>query len=186
MPDILYLLLPIGGAFMLLFLVCFCGRKVKEVFQYPKDLLDLSHNLNHRPRRKSSDESDDEFLPRYTIRTTHKKSKFSKLLYFFNRKKKNRCEDKHLAAVEMEQLCQVLSRDEGIRQSFDASQGLIMVPACLDHVSSHPSRPRTSHSQDFHRVVVPKDSSEPLEGSSKSYPSFSNSRSLPDIHHYRQ
>lgn len=37
--DILYLLLPIIGAFILLFLVCCFGRKVKDMLHFPKELV---------------------------------------------------------------------------------------------------------------------------------------------------
>ena len=39
--ELLYLLLPITGAFILLFSVCCCGRKLKKVLHIPKEVRSL-------------------------------------------------------------------------------------------------------------------------------------------------
>ena len=37
--ELVYLILPIVGAFLLLFIVCCCGKKVKELFHIPKEVV---------------------------------------------------------------------------------------------------------------------------------------------------
>ena len=64
--DILYLLLPIIGAFLLLFLVCCFGRKVKEMLHIPKELVlgrnfpGLASSSSTSSSRSSFSDSDSE------------------------------------------------------------------------------------------------------------------------------
>ena len=124
---------------MLLFLVCFCGRKVKEAFHYPKQVLDLpisDPSLMRRRRRKS--DSDDEYnCPRYTVRVKKKGApSWTDKVFKTNREASNSADSSKVAtAVEMEPL-------------FGA-QEMIMDPRALEG-SLNPG-----NSDDIERSVTP-------------------------------
>ena len=52
--ELLYLLLPIIGAFIMLFAVCFCGKKVKELLHIPKEVAIGRHTYQFEMSRRDA------------------------------------------------------------------------------------------------------------------------------------
>ena len=179
MPDILYLFLPIGGAFMLLCLVCFCGRKVKEVFHFPKQVIDLPINdpsLMRRRRRKS--DSDDEYGPIYTVSVRKKEPTSWKSRIFKSVRRRPEVEytDGENIDVEMEPM---FIEQRMIIDPLDLQQSLAAVPSCSGCQSKSKSAKRNFNSTSggaksyvLCDEMVNKMMTEKLE----------RSMSLPDIH----